>query len=184
MSDEGLNKYDVLLQEPQTEKSTFVVDTDYRTFDIPERNAHEYICGYLLKKCLKIHSCEVCIKYIQEDSSINENRLFLRMKAYNTTETTFGSLCVPPPTFNHYINVLNNIFQDHFPNIADSEKPEYFMKLKLKQCTFHHPCKHFQYDYLLSLYIRFKIFSTLKVVSSNLKDSSNKKQKMQILMHL
>lgn len=30
----------------------------YRSLALPEKNAFIYICGYLISKCLKIHSCD------------------------------------------------------------------------------------------------------------------------------
>lgn len=30
---------------------------DYYTLDLPEENVFKYLCGFLIKKCLEIHSC-------------------------------------------------------------------------------------------------------------------------------
>jgi len=44
-------------------KSLQVGTVDYRKLNIPEANAYTYVCGYLMKKCLEIHSCQVCVDY-------------------------------------------------------------------------------------------------------------------------
>lgn len=45
-------------------KTTLTIDTpDYRNLSMPEKNAFTYVCGFLMKKCIEKHSCEVCIHY-------------------------------------------------------------------------------------------------------------------------
>jgi len=48
---------------------------DYRSMDLPEENAFKYVCGYLIKKYTEIHSCDVCIKYVNENKTVLDDSL-------------------------------------------------------------------------------------------------------------
>lgn len=58
-----------ILKEPNKElfmfKGITVGTVDYRYLDVPEINTFTYVCGYLMKKCLGKHTCDVCIEYAQ-----------------------------------------------------------------------------------------------------------------------
>jgi len=56
--------------------------TDYRELDLTPRNAVTYVCGYLLKKCLDKHTCEVCLSFTKSLDYLDESFLFPHLKAY------------------------------------------------------------------------------------------------------
>jgi hypothetical protein len=52
-----------------------VKDLDYHFHDL-EKNSLRYICGYLMKKCLTIHSCDVCKKFANDHQHLNETTIY------------------------------------------------------------------------------------------------------------
>jgi hypothetical protein len=43
-----------------------IVDFDYHTSDILQKKFERYICGYLIRKCLNVHTCSVCENYAHQ----------------------------------------------------------------------------------------------------------------------
>ncbi|EFN61592.1 hypothetical protein EAG_00050, partial [Camponotus floridanus] len=73
---------------------------DYRQKDIVEDNAFYYICGYLLSKNLKKHSCDICETFAKNIDNFNNNRYYTLFKALKPTEKNmYGGLCVPNQIF-------------------------------------------------------------------------------------
>lgn len=42
-------------------ESVHLDDHDYRQMNVNEQDVFRYICGYIIQKCLKKHSCDICI---------------------------------------------------------------------------------------------------------------------------
>jgi len=59
--------------------------------DLSEKNAFKYVWGYLIKKCLEIHSCNVCEIYINKNKATLDNTtLYFSFRANETN--LFGNL--------------------------------------------------------------------------------------------
>lgn len=54
-------------------KAIVIDDHDYREISLPEQNAFLYVCGYLMRKCIAKHSCDICLKYAREYVDVNNN---------------------------------------------------------------------------------------------------------------
>lgn len=52
-----------IVDEPIQETEDLLDDHDYRNFDLTEENAFRYICGYLIRKCFKKHTCDTCTQF-------------------------------------------------------------------------------------------------------------------------
>jgi len=126
--------------------------TNYRSLELPERNAFTYICGYLIMKCFNMHSCETCIGYGRSTTSLSEEHFF----------THFKSL----------------------PILAPSPKSGQKLKTLMLNVYFENPCEQFPHDYLLNLFIRFRIYTTLTRTNRNLQIPCMKNRKLQILCNL
>lgn len=159
-----------------------VKDTDYINIDLTEANAHVYICGYYLKKCLYIHACSICFEYAKSNTNLTDEVLFTHFKAYST-DSTFGSLCVAPESFIEAINALNNKFDEHFNEFAILPNCGLKIKNKLESVEIQHPCKDFPKDYLLNLFIRLRIYAKLKFINRDIKNNKAKCKKLDILKH-
>lgn len=156
---------------------------DYRQIDINEQDAFRYICGYLMKKCLKQHSCDLCLSYSKDYVDLNDTSYYCFLRAYsNTNDNIFGNLCTPNNDFVEYIKILEDLF---FQNIEQYILQPFiiykFVRL-FKQVKFTFPCPHFPQDYLIKLFARVRLFYTLKFVNKRFK-SQNGRNKIIILRH-
>jgi len=66
-------------------------DHDYRNISLLEQNAFQYVCGYLMRKCIIKHSCDlpqVCERICKY---LNNNSYYCFFRAYESTENNlFG----------------------------------------------------------------------------------------------
>jgi len=70
---------------------------NYKDVNLPEQNALTYICGYLIKQCLKIHQCQICLDYAQNNSSLSSNNFYAHFKSYEQSNNSslFYNLVMP-----------------------------------------------------------------------------------------
>jgi len=62
--------------------------------NLPEENAFRYVCEYLIKKCIEMHTCESCTNYVNENKTFLDNKSFLYCffrDCNNTEENSFGN---------------------------------------------------------------------------------------------
>lgn len=81
--------------------------------ELPEQNAFKYICGYIIDRCLKNHSCQTCQQFATENNKLDDSNAFIHFKAYSTEKSTFGSLKTPHETFYNFIYKLEKIFVEN-----------------------------------------------------------------------
>ena len=46
-------------------------------------NALTYVAGYLLRKCLQHHQCDICLKVLLQNELDDPSQLFCHFKAYD-----------------------------------------------------------------------------------------------------
>ncbi|CAI6377566.1 unnamed protein product [Macrosiphum euphorbiae] len=167
-------------------KSLQVGTVDYSKLNIPEANAYTYVCGYLMKKCLEIHSCQVCVDYANCQKTIDKSFLLSFFKSYSSNnDSNFGKLLMPHNDFYNYILKLENIFIEQFPIIAIRDNVGYLLNDFLCNVRFNHPCELFNKQFLMKLFIRFRIFSSVKFLNRTmLSETKRKNRKLSILKHL
>lgn len=163
-----------------------VASVDYRDLELPEQNVLTYICGYLIKKCLETHVCDICINYAKFQKNVEPSFLFSYFKAYeNSEKSTFGNLMMPHSEFYNYINSLETVFINRFPILAAENKVGEKLKLSMLSVYYSHPCENFNKEYLLNLFIRFRIFSSVKFLNKEMVSEKVKKnRKLATLKHL
>jgi len=85
---------------------------DYYVMDLSEENAFKYVCGYLIKKCIEIHLCDACTKYVNENKTVlDDTTLYCHFRAYiHEQDNQFGNLHVANNNFCSYIYKLEEIF--------------------------------------------------------------------------
>lgn len=156
---------------------------DYHDHNFPQENALSYFSGYLFKKCLDIHECYKCSSSVQ--TQILPNNLLCLYKAYNDTNSKFGSLIAPPINFVDYIENLEKIFQNIFKSNSTKQGVGVliFDNLKAMSHSFILSCKNFPIEFLLKLFVRIRIYFTLKFQNNNFKNVQNKR-KLQNLQHV
>jgi len=178
------------LEEQQNELFKFkcinIGTVDYRHLNIPERNTFTYVCGYLMKKCLDKHICQVCIDYAHYQKQLDQSFLLSFVKAYSTGDhLTFGNLMMPDDGFYNYIYELENIFINNFSLIAFEDGVGAKLKLDFCNVPFNHPCKNFDKSFLINLFTRFRIFTCIKFLNKALvSEKKLKNRKLSVLTHL
>jgi hypothetical protein len=61
--------------------SLLIGSVDYRDLSLLDQNSLIYVCGYLMKKCLEKHSCDVRINYAKFQITLETNNFcFLILK--------------------------------------------------------------------------------------------------------
>lgn len=163
-----------------------VFTNDYVNLKSPEGNALVYVTGYLIKKCLTRHSCDVCINFANDsDTLFKEELFFCKLKAYEN-EIPFGGLTVPSRDIIDYILKLESIFVTQFNNLAFKEAIGTQLRKDFSNIVFKHPCNNFPFEYFLDLYTRVRIYYTLKFINIDIKTAKSNKNniKLNILKNL
>lgn len=172
--------------ESSDSKSLPVIDTDYQAHDVLEQNFIRYVCGYLINKCLAIHSCDICLQFSKAHNELDDSTFYCYFRAYeNCLNETFGNLKMPDNKFIYFIASLENCFRNSFEELVTQKNIiQKFVNL-YNRFIFEHPCEKFPHEYLLRLYSRMRLFYTLKEINRNFKTQKNilnKKQKNKMLI--
>lgn len=137
---------------------------------VTDINVFTYICGYLVKKCLKMHSCDICERYANSGRSLSTNTLYCYYRAYDKSDDNlFGKLHLPHPDFIQFVKSLENLFFERFYDLVPSVhviKNFYEIFLTI---YFNHPCDAFPFEYCIKLYARVRFFFTLKFINRKFK---------------
>lgn len=190
--DEMLNLNDSLYTDKST--SEFVPSVhevlnipthEYYSMDLPEENAFKYVCGFLIKKCTEIHSCDACINYMNENNAILDNTtLYCSFRAYNNEENLFGNLNIPSNSFCVYIRKLEEIFVKNFESNCFQKNIGSYLFQLAQNVLFEPPCPDFPVIFLIKLFLRMRIYYTLSQHNKATKNVSRKNRKLLNILHL
>lgn len=82
--------YKKFYEKSQTEYFKFkgidIGTVDYRLLNLPEKNTLTYMSGYLMKKCIEKHTCQICIDYAHSQKHLDHLYLLSFYKAYSTND--------------------------------------------------------------------------------------------------
>lgn len=171
------------MEQPIQETDVLSDDHDYRNLDLTEKNAFTYICGYLIRKCLKKHTCDTCTQFTNDNTELNLNNAYCFYRAYNSTEEKlFGNLIMPNNNFVQYMTILEKLFFEHIHDLITQKNIILNLLAKFIDITFDHPCKQFSKEYLLKLYSKVRLFYTLKFVNQRFKTQTGHRKTI-ILQH-
>lgn len=162
-----------LLPEDSTTRSIVAVGTvDYR-LDLPEKNAFDYVCGYLLHKCSSIHKCEKMCNFInqsKQEQHSSEN-IFIHNKCFNDNKT----LVKPSNNFVNCIKEMDNRIKRCFQQNIINRVGNQILK-EMNNISFDECCECFPNEYLKKLFVRFRIFNIIKFNNRNFRDKSCKRK--------
>jgi len=65
----------------------------------------------------------------------------------------------------NYVIKLEDIYVDNFPSIATNDNVESIMNDLICNVRFGHPCELFNKQFLIDLFIRFRIFTAIKFLN-------------------
>lgn len=157
-------------------------DVDYR-FDLPDKNALTYVAGYLLHKCGKKHNCDYFNAQLKDSPNMDDTKLYIHFKAYNKNSSFYGGLKVPSESFNQYVEELEKTFLLNFDKVL-MNRPGSTLLNELQKINFIPPCPCFPKDYLLKLFIRFRIFTTVKLNNRKFRDGKKNIEHFIKLKHI
>lgn len=161
--------------------------TDYHNLEFPESNALSWVAGYLLKKCLTKHSCDVCVTFSKNHKEVTSETILCHKKAYiNKNKDLFGNLMMPPTSFYAYIHELDQQFISLFPSLSIRPGIAQNLRMEIEKIVYRFPCPNFNRSYLLNLFIRMRIYYTIKYINRNFKSNKKytKNKKLIKILHL
>lgn len=139
--------------------------------DLPEAHTLKYVTSYLLYKCAEKHSCKEMSAALKLLPTLDQTDLFPHFEAYNKKAPYYRKLKLPSQVLYGYVEKLDEVFTDHFArSIEDRPGSKIFTLLKViplpkSSCQ----CSCFPFDYLLKVFVRLRIFMTLKLNNRNFK---------------
>jgi len=138
-----------------------------------------------MRKCLDKHVCQDCINYANFQQKLEPPFLLSFFKSTANDNSLYGKLLVPHDDFYNYIFKLESKFIQNVPIIAIKDNVGAKLRDILVNTHFKHPCPNFEKTYLLHLFIRFRIFSSIKFLNKSLiAERVRKSRKLSILKHL
>ena len=145
-------------------------------------NTVTYIAGYLLKKCLAKHSCNVCHNVLAVKQIDECNQLFCLSKSY---ESLKNGLTVPHNAFVNYVLELENIFVAQFSGSTQKAKiGRYLCSLMPALPNSVVKCQSFPSMYLVQLFVKMRLHYALKFGNQERTSKKKKSRKYVKVQHL
>ncbi|CAB3239258.1 unnamed protein product [Arctia plantaginis] len=133
--------------------------TDYREL-LPEKNAFVYFCKYCYMKCIEEHKCDSFQFYLdefqqQKECVTHHCSVSLDLNVHNCKMS-------PPDDFTEFLMILENKFKEYFtPDVQINSVGQEILK-NLEEYGFGMPCPCFPIDYLKALFVRVRLFYTIR----------------------
>ncbi|CAG4931748.1 unnamed protein product [Colias eurytheme] len=152
-----------------------IMSSEYNQMNITQNNSLFYVCSYLLKKCSERHKiCQILKSYVkpnQASPKFNSERRYSRYRKYSK-DVNQSLLIVPPDDFVEYVKKLDDIFCSYFRReYINCELVESIYK-EFNSIRFILPCPCFPTGYLKKLFIRMRIFYTIKFNNKGMRRNS------------
>lgn len=169
---------------PKAAPNLDIGTVDYRENEVTENllkdNPIAYVAGYLLKKCFKHHECSTCREAVVTDEIGDNRNLLCFFKAYKS-DKSFGGLLAPTAPYLQYIKQLEDMFVKDFSMYTKSDGigKSILTKLQCVPVSFQH-CPEFPFQYLLKLFLRMRIYYSLKFANRDFSSCKKKKSKKYI----
>lgn len=164
------NKMITPLSEPKPSLVSLGSESEPQ-MDLPEAHTLKYVTSYLLYKCSDKHSCKEMTAALKLLPTLDQTDLFTHFEAYNKKAPYYRKLKLPSQVLYEYVEKLDVVFTDHFArSIEERPGSKIFSLLKViplpkSSCQ----CSCFPFDYLLKVFVRLRIFMTLKLNNRNFK---------------
>lgn len=155
---DGFKAQSLLAVGKSTNQLISVGTTDYR-MALPEKKRIDTVCRYLYLKCIDYHSCDQFKEYLSQSP---ESRLYVA--PYRSTAPLDIRNCklVPPRNFISFILILEKRFRDYCKQDVKINSIGHQILKKIASFEFEMPCKCFPLDYLKKLFVRLRIYFTVR----------------------
>ena len=149
-----------------------------------EKNALVYVAGYVLKKCMSKHACQVCSMLFTK-SFDNSSQTLCFFKCFDQKFNDFGAIAVPVSPFVNYIEELEKTTLALFQQIAAAvgvgkSLLRELVKIPFQACA----CAHFPKIFLIKLFIRMRLHYILKFNNREMKMTTKSCKKFLKITHL
>ena len=132
------------------------------------QNSHSYFCGWLYTKLLSQHECLSEIIYVNSQNSGIGN-MFALEKQNNDIE-----LMSAPINFINYISKLDIVFKENFNDNCHKKGIASLIIEEIKKLDFYKCCVNCPHNFIISLFVRVRIYLALREFNSLLCDVNSK----------
>ena len=171
----------VLVSQREQPNTLDIGATDYSDHNVADglikANATCYVAGYLLMKCLKRHTCQICNEKLISNTFDDNRKLFCFFKAYETEKSAFGGLHVPSVSFLEFVTKMEDVFVANFSVFSKSSCVGKHLLAKLENVAVSFQmCENFPLDYLRKLFLRMRIYYCLKFANRDFSSTKSKRK--------
>lgn len=151
----------------ESENSVKVKSSEYNQIEIPDKNTIVYLSSYLLKRCSEKHKdCQILNSYIapapeQRIHNFGADVRYQRYREYSK-ETCSSLLVVPYDDFIMYVEFMEVEFRSFFKKKRLEREVAASIYKEISELNFSPPCPCFPIVYLKKLFIRMRIFQTVR----------------------
>lgn len=172
------------VKEPHENYLKLPDSRDFRQLDLLSKNVLSYVCGYLFRKCLNMHSCPTCTRESKATENVSSNTIMCHFKAYKTNLiSTFGNLLMLGEEFVNFVRKME-IFEENIENLCLLSYVGESLLSLFHTVDYIPPCDQFPKEYVMKLFCRMRIYHSLKYSNANLKGVPQKHRKIIHLLNL
>lgn len=135
--------------------------TDYRE-NLPEKNAFVYVCGYCYLKCIQVHSCETFQRYLDRFKRKQDKDDQTFVCSVSLDLNVENCKLLPPDEFTDFLMLLESKFQEYFKRNVEIRNIGQDLLQEFEQYGYGMPCPCFPIDYLKALFVRVRLFYTIR----------------------
>jgi len=148
-----------------------------------EENGLYYVCGYLLRKLLKLHKCVECDLLLHEiEPAYDSTTTYLRQRSFS--ENLRGGLISVSPCFHDYIVQCERVFVAVFESSGHEPKIGSKVVAHLSEIPSPVSCESFPKTKFLRFFTRIRIYYTFKFRNRQLKQKPAAKKRNKKLTKL
>lgn len=147
--------------EINTEPSTpSISSADYCKIELPEDYRLRYISSYVFNKCTRLHEdCQMLKASLLPDDKTETVNMDVDGLANNDA---FELRFIPPEDFINFVEEMERHYQSFFNNFYMNCKIAKSIFESMKQIMYSPPCPCFPINYAKKLFIRIRIYITVK----------------------
>ena len=165
-----------------------VEDTDYNTNEVGQNlvsiNAVTYVSGYLLKKCLTKHPCDMCRRTCTTTSIDDSSQLFCMFKTFEGIDNG-GGLTVPQDMFVQHVTQMEDIFINEFNKSIHRKNIGSYLCAQMPALPKTYlKCQNFPVTYMIKLFVKMRLHYALKFGNQELTAKNRKSRKYIKVQHL
>lgn len=167
--------------------SSMALSSDLRDYRLANKsflqsNSESYVAGYVLKKCYEKHKCENCAD-LASDELDDDCKLLTHFKSYSNVKGIFGGLLMPAMPFLMYFCALESVFAEMYQKVLCEKQVGQKIVNRLQEIELPTSCSAFPRTFLVTLFMRMRLYYTLKFKNRRISSSKRKNRKAVKVLH-